>query len=894
MIDFLSQLTFANPWLLSLILSLPLLWWILKILPPKPKELDFGGCYFLNDLKTTEKAAQKTPWWVLLIRICIIAFIITAFSAPHEKITHYQPNDNTTIIIIDNDWASAQNWEDLKNQAKLILEENLNYKKEVKIIATTAPSDSFHFTKRAEAIDVINTLKPHPLEADYSRLSKYIETLKTDNGLDIFYLNNAITTQKEYNLLSHLNTVSSLTIFGSKQPIFWFKQHDDRLMVKRSSTNLDTVNIQIKDTHKNLITTVNKTFKSNSYSLELSLKEIPREALLEMEHLTIQDQKHAGAHYWKKTNLKTKNIGVILNTLENTHLTENYLSPYFYLNKALSPYHTLTFSPLSKDLIKESHVLILADSSQLPKEDTRKITSFIENGGIFIRFADSYLAKGDLSEITPVPLRKSDRNLNTALSWQTPQKLANFPLNSPFSHLNIPDEIEVNKQIVAEPSLDLLEHAIAILNDGTPLITARKQKAGWNILFHISATPEWSNLPLSGLFLEQLNILTNMSSSNNSSTAKKETDSLFFLTEKIDPYGALTAATRQEKPLKTPLNHNFILSKDTPAGIYKNDQTILNINVGDFIKLHTSQIIDSIGSDFSIIEYQKKSNIHYKPLLLMIACALFIIDLIYISAVNKGFLILAFIIMTTAPAHAQQNISKETSQTYLAYIKTGDPHLDKISQYGLTTLAQEATRRTSADLGGITGLNLLTDSLQPYPLIYWPISSQASAYPPQLSTETILKIQNYFNSGGIILIDTKDQYNTNNTNVMTYGSKTRVLQNLFYHMQTPPMLKLPDDHVLTRSFYLLKSAPGLYQNNGLWIATTDNSKNDGVTPLIIGGNDWATAWAKNEHGVPLTTLPQEQREHSYRFGINLILYALTGNYKDDQMHIPLILERLDH
>jgi hypothetical protein len=73
--------------------------------------------------------------------------------------------------------------------------------------------------------------------------------------------------------------------------------------------------------------------------------------------------------------------------------------------------------------------------------------------------------------------------------------------------------------------------------------------------------------------------------------------------------------------------------------------------------------------------------------------------------------------------------------------------------------------------------------------------------------------------------------------------------------------------------------------------------NDGVTPVIIGGNDWAAAWAVDNRGVALLPVGrgfagERQREMAYRFGINIIMHVLTGNYKSDQVHVPALLERL--
>jgi hypothetical protein len=73
--------------------------------------------------------------------------------------------------------------------------------------------------------------------------------------------------------------------------------------------------------------------------------------------------------------------------------------------------------------------------------------------------------------------------------------------------------------------------------------------------------------------------------------------------------------------------------------------------------------------------------------------------------------------------------------------------------------------------------------------------------------------------------------------------------------------------------------------------------NDGVTPVIIGGNDWAAAWAVDGTGAALYPVGrglagQDQRELAYRFGINVVMHVLTGNYKSDQVHVPALLERL--
>ena len=119
---------------------------------------------------------------------------------------------------------------------------------------------------------------------------------------------------------------------------------------------------------------------------------------------------------------------------------------------------------------------------------------------------------------------------------------------------------------------------------------------------------------------------------------------------------------------------------------------------------------------------------------------------------------------------------------------------------------------------------------------------------------------------------------------------------------------MPNDHVLTRSFYLLQDFPGRFTSRDVWVEAAPpgaekvegmpfRNLNDGVTPVVIGGNDWASAWATDENGVPLLPVGrgaagEQQREIAWRFGVNLIMHVLTGNYKSDQVHVPALLERL--
>jgi hypothetical protein len=234
-------------------------------------------------------------------------------------------------------------------------------------------------------------------------------------------------------------------------------------------------------------------------------------------------------------------------------------------------------------------------------------------------------------------------------------------------------------------------------------------------------------------------------------------------------------------------------------------------------------------------------------------------------------------------------------------VLTGDAALDDLAQAGLVGLSEALFLRTSVEPGTPLAVNLETDELSFFPILYWPVSVTQKVP----SSEAYAKLNRYLRAGGMILFDTRDG------NIAGFGTATpegRQLQVLAAPLDIPPLEPLPPDHVLTRSFYLLQDFPGRHTSRDLWVEASpaDAEKvegmpfrnlNDGVTPVVIGGNDWASAWAVDPRGNWLVPVGrgyagERQREMSIRFGVNLIMHVLTGNYKSDQVHVPALLDRL--
>jgi len=242
---------------------------------------------------------------------------------------------------------------------------------------------------------------------------------------------------------------------------------------------------------------------------------------------------------------------------------------------------------------------------------------------------------------------------------------------------------------------------------------------------------------------------------------------------------------------------------------------------------------------------------------------------------------------TAAPKLTDEQALKGALDIRLAYIVTGDKDVDDTSKAGLEGLSEILRNRTSVEPADPIGLDLDRDEPRLYPLIYWPIT----ATQPNLSPRAAASLDRYLRTGGIIFLDTRDQQ-------MSFdrpANGNADLKRLLAGIEMPALVQMPATHVLSKSFYLLSDMPGRWQGGKLWIEAGNGRVNDGVTTIIIGSNDYAGAWAVDSHGrglMPVSPGGETQREMAFRFGVNLVMVALTGNYKDDQVHIQDIMQRL--
>jgi hypothetical protein len=251
-------------------------------------------------------------------------------------------------------------------------------------------------------------------------------------------------------------------------------------------------------------------------------------------------------------------------------------------------------------------------------------------------------------------------------------------------------------------------------------------------------------------------------------------------------------------------------------------------------------------------------------------------------------------------ARANDAFALQASLNYrLAFVMTGDPEVDAMSRAGLKGLTRVLKERTAVEPAEPMAVDIEADEIAFFPLLYWPVTANQS----QLSAKALDKVDTFMRNGGTILFDTRDQDTA--LPIATGGTQTGslILRRMLSGLDIPPLQPLSQAHVMSKSFYLLNEYPGRWASGRVWVEAQQTGEDgaaattasDGVSPIIVGGADWAAAWAEDDVGRPLAAVVpggERQREMAMRFGVNLVMYTLTGNYKTDQVHVPHILERL--
>ena len=900
----LAQLSFTAPWILAALAALPVLWWLLRVTPPQPRRIFFPPLRLLLGLKDEQQTPAHTPWWLLLLRVIAAALLIVALADPLLGRAPNVAGAGPLVLVIDNGWSAAKNWDERQNVIADLLRGAAD--RPVAIVPT-ATSTPVTLLDAGAAGRLARELHPEPWPGDRMAAAQNLARAHFAAAPQIFWLSDGLESGQSRVFRSALEKMGPVTLFapdpadtamGLLPPV----RDGNGFTV----TALRAGNRGLKETRIAAIGSHGETLSDALLALKPGQNRAQAKLVLPMEvrnqtaRLEIAGEDTAGAVQLLDSGGVERRVGIVsASTAENE---QPLLSDVYYLERALAPFAEAQKGTISTLIGRHVSVLFLADVGKIAGSDATLVDKFVRDGGVLVRFAGPRMTNGT-DGMVPVTLRTGGRYLGSAMAWGQPQHLAPFGVTSPFNGLAIPDEVTVSRQVLAEPSAELADRAWARLGDGTPLVTARQQGQGWIILFHITASPNWSSLPLSGLYVDMLKRLLALSTG----TPAGQLASLSSLApvSLLDEFGHARPPAPDIAPIAAGDFAKTEVSQKHPPGLYgaRGVQNALNeLKAND-----TLLPLGAVGADAR--SYGAAHTLALQPYLLAAGAALLLIDALVALAL-RGYLLprrglaaslAGLVMLSSVPrAHADDAMAmKAALDTRLAYVITGLPDVDAMSKAGLTGLGQVLKARTSYEPQEPIGVDPGRDDLSFFPLLYWPMDPREK----NLSPATQSRLNDYMRLGGTIVFDTRDLTLGGVTGAASPGNQT--LRRLTQGLDLPPLQPVPTDHVLRKAFYILRDFPGRWQGGQVWVEALPPAPpgsdpapargGDGVSPVIIGGNDWAAAWAVDGQGRPLAEpVPggESQREMAFRFGVNLVIYALTGNYKTDQVHAPALLQRM--
>ena len=903
----LSALSFTSPLILGALALLPAIWWLLRATPPAPKEQGFPAFIILRKLINTEETPARTPWWLLLMRIALAALVIIALAGPILNAPPKSPGSGPILLVVDDTFTAAHHWRARKNAMLTAAAEAEQADRTVYMLAMAADEDRLLDPMTGkEARKTAEEMVPKPFAADRTAALKRVDALPGDKSFDVRWLADGAAGPDDQAFADALAARGDLTLFidtrAPKPVLRPAAGADPQFRIERLSAAGDWEGELVATAQDGReLARIGAFIAEGETAAEIGV-ELPLALRNEIASVRIENAPSAGAVQLIDARDRRPLVGVVA---ESARAGDRLLSGAHFVREALGPHAELIDDSLSEMFDAGVSVIILDDIGAFRASDVEKIERWVEKGGVLIRFSGPILAETAQDRnppLLPVVLRGGGRAFGGALTWETPQSIDDFPDDSPFAGLAPPADVKVRRQVLAEPGGETTLRTWARLKDGTPLVTGARMGDGAIALFHVTATPQWSDLPISGLFVEMLRRLVFLSALGPEN-AEADPTREFQPLRLLDGFGRFRRPNDADPALSTEDLAKPAAPTRTP-GFYGSPDAPLALNVMSADTVYAPLAIKGARS----VPYEAAPPQNLAPPLFAAALALLLLDILAalmlagklrLRRVQTASVAIALAVLVIEPQHnalaqpLDPEIASDTADaallTRLAYVKTGDPALDRLSAQALAGLSRELYRRTALEPGPPAGVNPETDDLSVYPFLYWPIAAGAEA-----PSETALaNIENFMRFGGLILFDTRDDERALGPQSTAEG---QALQRVLSQLNIPPLTHVDSEHVLARSFYLLPGGlEGRINNNPVWVAADASGANDGVTPVIIGGRDWAGAWAIDQFGRPVRSVPTSNpraREMAYRAGVNIVMVAFTGNYKSDQVHTPVLLERL--
>ena len=482
-----GPVAFLLPWMLAALVALPIIWWLLRLMPPTPKRIAFPPIRILMSLARREETPARTPWWLLALRLFLAALVIVALAHPLLNPGAQLTRSGPLVLAIDDGWAAAPHWSARIDAMAGMIEQAERAERPVMLLRTAPPPGGKPFPTpnliaAAEARRLVRGLEPKPWQSDRMALLKALAEVSLDGPADVIWLTDGLDRGGATAFAERLSEFGALQVLGDgAAPTVvllppTLDRHAFRLRAIRAAAGAPaTAWVRAVADHGQVVAREALTFAPEAVVAEATLA-LPIELRNRLHRLEIEGVPSAGGVVLLDERWRRRPVGLVSGgSIESA---QPLLSEVFYLERAMGPFAETRIGTVADLLQRELAVLVLSDIGQVVGPERAALDRWLAAGGVLVRFAGPRMAES-ADDLVPVRLRRGGRDLGGALSWTKPARLARFVESSPFFGVPVPPDVLVRRQVLAEPELDLGDKTWARLADGTPLVTAAKRDQGW-------------------------------------------------------------------------------------------------------------------------------------------------------------------------------------------------------------------------------------------------------------------------------------------------------------------------------------------------------------------------------------------------------------------------------
>lgn len=815
---------------------LPLVWWLARRTPPAPRVVRLPSILLLGPRDDAPPVRRRPPWWLLALRVAAVALLLGGLAGPSWRAVPVEPGAARVAIVIDNGWVAGEPWERLRAAARREIAA-LPDGARVALIGTAERGRGVDLVTPAAARAALDAMVPRAWAGDRvaaaGRLPPRAALVWIADGVE----DAGAALRRRGGRVVIEPPAAPVIRAARRTPEGW------RVALALPELARDDWELVARDAAGARLAGVRFGRGASDVALAVEPGAAPRVAMLALDRA-----EGAGARWLVDRSGERPRVALVDG--ERAEGAPPLERGGFYVRRALEPHAPVTAVTLDAAAAGAGELVVLVDVAVRRGAVADALLARARRGAVVVSFAGPRVAAAG-SALAPAPLGAASRALGGALSWSAPQRVSGVAADGPLAGLGPLGAVSVRRQLLDRGGAPGVMRW-AWLADGTPFVTARREGAGLLVLVHTAAGPGWSNLPLTGALEAMLARLLPLAA--NPGALRAAVNAPWVLASEMRGDGSL-APPGARRVIAAADWARAGVSERAPPGLWRAGGAVRARNLADgamppgfdFPPLATGgmRVGPSAGVPLAL-----------GPWLVGLALLLAAVDGLIAAGPAARRLLAGAAALGVLGAAGAGAAAQGQAAIEVAYVRSGDAATDAAARGGLEALARVLARRTAVKADAVRGVDPATERLGRYALIYWPVRRAPSA-------AQAVRARAYLARGGLILFD--------------LGASGAALAEL----GLPPLEPLGRGHVLMRAFYQLRD-PG-----GVWIEAGTRGANGRVAGAIVGRGGWAAAWAEADGAGPY-----EAREMALRFGVNLVIYALTGTYKADQVHAKALMERM--